>query len=73
MKLFKQAAKYGSPAALMLSATHANAVIDVTAATTGIGDAGVAIAALIAALMALSVSIFGLHKVYNFVSKKAGA
>lgn len=56
-----------------LFAMAANAVIDVTAATTGIADAGVAILAIIAALMALSVSIFGIVKVYRFVSSKAGA
>ena len=49
------------------------AIIDITAATTGITDAQTAIASLIGALLALSVSIFGIVKVYNFVSKKAGA
>jgi len=56
-----------------LFAANANAVIDVTATTTGISDAAVALAAIIAALMALSVSIFGVVKVYKFISGKAGA
>lgn len=49
------------------------AVIDVTAVTTGISDAQVAIIAIITALLALSVAIFGLVKVYRFVSRRAGA
>lgn len=51
----------------------ANAVIDVTAVTTGITDASVALVALIGALMALSVGIFGISKVYGFIKRKAGA
>lgn len=50
----------------------AHAAIDTTSVTTGIADAGTAIAAVIAALMALSVSIFGVGKVYNFIKRKAG-
>lgn len=53
--------------------SHANAVIDITAATGGIADAGVAILAIIAALLAMSVSIFGLAKAYGFIKRKAGA
>lgn len=60
-------------AVLSMFATASFAVIDVTAVTTGISDAGVALAAIIAGLMALSVSLFGLVKVYRFVSRKAGA
>ena len=51
----------------------ANATIDVTAVTSGITDAGTAIGLIIAGLLALSVALFGLVKVYRFVSKKAGA
>lgn len=47
--------------------------IDVTAVTTGISDAGVALLAVIGALMALSVSLFGISKVYSFIKRKAGA
>lgn len=60
-------------AGLITASQFANAVIDVTAATTGIADAGVAIAAIVAALMAVSVTLFGLVKVYRFISKKSGA
>ena len=42
-------------------------------ATTGIADAATALLAVFGALMALSVSIFGIGKVYRFVSGKAGA
>lgn len=48
-------------------------VIDVSAITTGISDAGVAVLAVITALLALSTSIFGLAKVYSFVKRRAGA
>jgi hypothetical protein len=58
---------------LGLFAVPSFAAIDVTAVTTGITDAGVAISAVIAGLMALSVLIFGVVKVYRFVSRKAGA
>lgn len=58
---------------LALFATSAHAVIDVTAVLTGITDAGVAILAVVGGLLALSVSIFGIVKVYRFVSSKAGA
>lgn len=55
-------------------ATQAGAAaIDVTSVTSGIADAGTAILAVLGALMAMSVTIFGLGKAYRFVSKKAGA
>lgn len=60
-------------AGLITASQFANAVIDVTAATTGIADAATAIGAVIAALLALSVTIFGVAKVYSFMSRKAGA
>ena len=59
-------------AALSMFGLAANAVIDVTAATTGISDAGVAILAVLAALLALSVSVYGVKKVYDFMSRKSG-
>lgn len=58
---------------MTFAAAQAQAAIDITTATTGIADAGVALLALVGALMALSVSIFGIVKVYAFISKKAGA
>ena len=61
-------------AALALMAlSQAHAAIDVSSVTTGIGDAGVAILAVITALLAMSVSIFGLAKAYAFIKRKAGA
>jgi hypothetical protein len=59
--------------ALGLTASQAQAVIDITAVTTGISDAQTAVLAIITSLLALSVAIFGLSKVYRFVSRKAGA
>ena len=58
---------------LILAFGTANAAIDITSVTGGVTDAGTAILAVIAALLALSVSIFGIVKVYRFVSSKAGA
>jgi hypothetical protein len=59
--------------ALLVLSTASQAAIDVTAATTGISDAATALGLIIAALLALSVGIFGVSKVYGFISKKAGA
>lgn len=72
MKRYTQAAKYGS-IAVLLAAGQAHAVIDITAATAGVSDAGVALLALLGAMIALSASIFGVGKVYSFLRKKAGA
>jgi len=55
-----------------LLAGSAFAVIDVTAATTGISDASTAILAVIAALMTLATTVYGIMMVYRFVSKKSG-
>lgn len=57
----------------LLAASPAFAVIDVTAVTTGITDAQTALLAVIGGLMALSVALFGIVKVYRFVASKAGA
>ena len=57
----------------MGTTTAAVGAIDVTAVLTGITNAGVAITAVIGGLMALSVLVFGISKVYRFVSRKAGA
>lgn len=51
----------------------ANAAIDVSAVTTGITDATTALVAVIGGLMALSVALFGITKVYGFIKRKAGA
>ncbi len=58
---------------LSLIGFSARAAIDVADVLTGIGDAQTAILAVIGALLALSVAIFGLSKVYSFVKRRAGA
>lgn len=63
-----------APLAMLLGfMSQAHAVIDVTGVTAGITDAQTAVLAIIGALLTLSIAIFGIVKVYNFVSKKAGA
>lgn len=49
------------------------AAVDTGAMTAGISEAQTAILAVVGALIALSVAIFGVVKVYSFISKKAGA
>lgn len=68
----KHAIRFCGAAALVAS-TASQAAIDVTATTTGIADAATALGLIIAALMTLSVGLFGLVKVYKFVSRKSGA
>lgn len=61
------------PVALFAAASApAFAVIDTASVTAGITEAQTAILAVIGALLALSVAIFGISKVYSFVSRKAG-
>lgn len=57
----------------MVAVGSASAAIDVTTVTSGITDAGAALLAVIGGLMALSVSLFGITKVYAFIKRKAGA
>lgn len=68
----KHAIRFGAAAVTLVAATSAHAVIDITAVTGGITDASVALVAIIGALMALSVGIFGIAKVYGFIKRKAG-
>lgn len=58
---------------VLVATGAANAAIDVTAVTTGITDASTALISVIGALMALSVALFGITKVYRFISRKSGA
>ena len=58
---------------LFAMASQAFAAIDVTAVTTGVSDATTAITTVIGALLALSIAIFGISKVYSFVKRRAGA
>jgi hypothetical protein len=77
--LSKKAVKrlvHTSPALALLLVAQAHAVttpIDTTDIVGGVSAAGVAITAVIMALIALSTAIFGLVKVYGFVSRRAGA
>ncbi len=68
-----QSLKYGAPLALILAAGSSQAAIDVTAVTTGIGEVSVALLAVIGAMLAVSVAILGIGKVYSFVKRRAGA
>lgn len=56
-----------------LFALNAHAAIDIAGVLLGITDAQTAIMSVIGALLALSVALFGIVKVYRFVSGKAGA
>jgi hypothetical protein len=58
--------------AVGFASSPAFAVIDVVAATTGISDAQTAILSVIAGLMTLATTLFGIMMVYRFVSKKSG-
>ena len=58
---------------LLLMLGQAHAQVDVSAVTSGIGEAQAAILAVIGGLLALSVAIFGVAKVYAFIKRKAGA
>lgn len=73
MNLIKRGYLALAAMALGMFGAPAFAVIDIAAATAGVTEAQTAILSLIGALLALSVAIFGIVKVYNFVSKKAGA
>ena len=53
--------------------TATAAAIDVSGVLSGIAASQTAILTVIGALLALSVAIFGISKVYRFVSKKSGA
>lgn len=63
----------GVVGSFMLMVQSSFATIDVTAVTTGITDAQTALSTIIAALLALSVAIYGIVLVYRFVKRRAGA
>jgi hypothetical protein len=63
----------GLVAVVVLTASAAaNAAIDTSAVTSGVTEAQTAILAVLGALTALSVAIFGVAKVYAFIKRKAG-
>lgn len=72
-KLFSKKVAMYLAAGMSLAAAQAQAAIDVTSVTTGIAEAGTALGLIIAALMAFSVTLFGVTKVYRFIARKAGA
>lgn len=49
-----------------LVAGHANAAIDITAATAGITDASTAVLGVIAAMITMAVAVWGVKKVLRF-------
>jgi hypothetical protein len=57
----------------LMTLAQAHAAVDVASAVSGIAEAGAAILLVIGALLAMSVSIFGLGKAYGFIKRKAGA
>lgn len=54
---------------LVALSVPAFAVIDVTSATTGITDAGVAVAAVLAAMITFAAARFGLRKVLSLLGR----
>lgn len=52
--------------ALAVLAGASNAAIDITAATTGIGDASTAVLAVLAAMITMGVAVWGVKKVLKF-------
>lgn len=73
MKAFRRALMWLQSCWLLMFAGLARAAVDVTAVTTGISDAQAAILSVLGGLLALSVAIFGIAKVYDFIKKKSGA
>ncbi len=60
------AAPYVGAGALVLAASS-HATIDVTAATTGISDAQVAVLAVLAAMITMAAAIYGVRKVLRLL------
>lgn len=58
---------------LALMSLPAFAAIDVTTVTAGVGEVSVALLAIIGAMLAVSVAILGIGKVYSWVKRRAGA
>jgi Inovirus Coat protein B len=53
-------------AAALIGASNAHAALDVTAATTAIADTGVALVAVVGALLTMYIGVWGLKKVVAF-------
>lgn len=66
-------AKVGAGAGFAFIASQSHAAIDVTSVTTGIAEISTAVLAVLGAMLAVSVAVLGLGKVYAFVKRRAGA
>ena len=73
MKRIKNVLVFAGSMVAVAAAHAADGAIDTTTITAGIVAVSVAILAVIAALTSLSVSIFGVSKMYAFIKRKAGA
>lgn len=65
--------RYVGAALVALATQQAHAAIDITSVTAGVTEAGTALLGVIGAMLAMSVLILGIGKVYAFVKRKAGA
>jgi hypothetical protein len=54
-------------AGALLVSGHANAVLDITAATSGITDATVAVVAVLGAMITMGAAFFGLKKIKRLI------
>lgn len=55
---------------VLASVGAANAAVDITAATTGIGDAQTAVLAVLGTMITMAAAIFGVRKVLKFLGGK---
>jgi hypothetical protein len=69
----RKLAAAGSALVVGMVAQSAHAAIDTTSTLAGITEAQTAVLAILGGLLAMSVAIFGIVKVYGFVKRKAGA
>jgi hypothetical protein len=63
-------AQYVAPilgAGVLALATSSHAVIDITAATTGVADAQTAVLGVLAAMITMAAAIFGVRKVLHLL------
>lgn len=68
-KSFKRFGALVVGAGLMAIAGSSFAVIDVTAATTGISDAQTAVLAVLAAMITMAAAIYGVRKVLRLLGR----
>ncbi len=68
-----KAIKWGLASAGVIATGAAQAAIDVSDVVSGVGEISVAVLAVLGAMLAVSVAVLGLGKVYAFVKRRAGA